>query len=185
MDAKEAITTRRSVRSFKKEAVDPLTIVEILDLASKAPSASNGRPWEFIIVKDQKIKDRIGYLGARSLYERKKRKLKQAKEKFEMIAKAPIYIIVACDTKKSPIFWAHDGSAATQNILLAAHSFGLGTVWLGAPVALIKHQNEIKKMLDIPNHVRIASIVALGHPKKMPGPRVGSNIKEKVHFERW
>lgn len=185
MDAKEAITTRRSVRSFTKETVDPLMIVEILDLASKAPSASNGRPWEFIIVKNQEVKDRIGYLGARSLYERKKRKLKQAKEKFAMIAKAPIYLVVACDTRKSPIFWTHDGSAATQNILLAAHSFGLGAVWLGAPIALTKHQNEIKKMLNLPKHVKIASIVALGHPKKMPGPRVGSDIKDKVHFERW
>ncbi len=185
MDAKEAMTTRRSVRSFTNRSVPPSLIVEILDLASKAPSASNGRPWEFIIVKDQKVKDRIGYLGARSLYERKKRKLKQAREKFEMIAQAPIYIVIACDTKKSPIFWVHDGSAATQNVLLAAHSFGLGAVWLGAPVALAKHQNEIRKMLSIPRHVKIASIVALGYPKSMPGPRMGSDMKNKVHFERW
>jgi nitroreductase len=185
VDAKEAIISRRSVRSFTNRSVPPLLIAEILDLASKAPSASNGRPWEFIIVKDQKVKDRIGYLGARSLYERKKRKLKQAKEKFAMVAQAPIYIVIACDTKKSPIFWVHDGSAATQNVLLAAHSLGLGAVWLGAPVALPKHHNEIRKMLDLPRYVKIASIVALGYPKKMPGPRVGSDMKNKVHFERW
>jgi nitroreductase len=185
VDAKQAIKTRRSVRSFTKRPVPPDLIAEVLDSALKAPSASNGRPWEFIIVKDQKIKERIGYLGARSLYERKKRKLKQAKAKFEIIADAPVYIVVACDTKKSPIFWIHDGSAATQNILLSAHSLGLGAVWLGAPVALTKHQNEIKKMLDIPRHVKLASIVALGYPKKMPGPRMVSDMKKKVHFERW
>jgi nitroreductase len=189
VDAKQAIITRRSVRSFIKRSVPPDLIAEILDSGSKAPSASNGRPWEFIIVKDQKVKDKIGYLGARSLYERKKRKLKQAlkqaKEKFAMIAEAPVYIVVACDTKKSPIFWVHDGSAATQNILLATHALGLGAVWLGAPVALAKHQNEIKKMLKLPRHVKIASIVALGYPKIMPGPRAISDVKEKVHFERW
>jgi nitroreductase len=185
LDTKQAILTRRSVRSFVKRTVPPDMIAEILDSASKAPSASNGRPWEFVIVKDQKIKERIGYLGARSLYERKKRKLKLAKEKFLLIADAPVYIVVACDTKKSPIFWVHDGSAATQNILLAAHSMGLGAVWLGAPVALTKHQNEIKKMLNMPRHVKIASIVALGYPKKVPQPRASSNMKEKVHFERW
>jgi nitroreductase len=185
VDAKQAIITRRSVRSFIKRNVPPDLIAEILDSASKAPSASNGRPWEFIIVKDQKVKDRIGYLGARSLYERKKRKLKQAKEKFAMVAEAPVYIVIACDTKKSPIFWVHDGSAATQNILLAAHSLGLGAVWLGAPVALTKHQNEIKKLLNLPRYVKIASIVALGYPKKMPGPRMVSDMKEMVHFERW
>jgi nitroreductase len=185
VDAKQAIISRRSVRNFVKRSVPPDIIVEILDMASRAPSASNGRPWEFIIVKDQKVKDRIGYLGARSLYERKKRKLSQAKEKFAMIADAPVYIVIACDTKKSPIFWVHDGSAATQNILLAAHSFGLGAVWLGAPVALSKHQTEIKKMLDLPRHIKLASIVALGYPKKMPKPRQKINMKEKVHFERW
>jgi nitroreductase len=185
VDAKQAIFTRRSVRSFKKRNIPPGLIAEILNSASKAPSASNGRPWEFIIVKDQKIKERIGYLGARSLYERKKRKLGQAKEKFQMIAEAPVYIVVACDTKKSPIFWVHDGSAATQNILLAAHSMGLGAVWLGAPVALTKHQNEIKKILNLPRHVKLASIVALGYPKVMPQPRATNNMKEKVHFERW
>jgi nitroreductase len=185
VDAKQAIITRRSVRSFIRRTVPPDLIAEILDSASNAPSASNGRPWEFIIVKDQKVKDRIGYLGARSLYERKKRKLKQAKEKFQMIAEAPVYIVVACDTKKSPIFWIHDGSAATQNILLAVHSLGLGAVWLGAPVALAKHQNEIKKLLKLPRHVKIASIVALGYPKKIPQPRLISDMKDKVHFERW
>jgi nitroreductase len=185
VDAKQAIVTRRSVRSFVKRSVPPDLIAEILDSASKAPSASNGRPWEFIIIKDQKMKDKIGYLGARSLYERKKRKLKLAKEKFAMIAEAPVYIVIACDTKKSPIFWVHDGSAATENILLAAHSLGLGAVWLGAPVALTKHQNEIKKMLNLPRHVKLASIVALGYPKNMPKPRPATDIKEKVHFERW
>jgi nitroreductase len=160
VDAKQAIISRRSVRSFIKRSVPPDLIAEILDSGSKAPSASNGRPWEFIIVKDQKIKDRIGYLGARSLYERKKRKLKQAKEKFAMIAEAPVYIVVACDTKKSPTFWVHDG-------------------------CLSKHQNEIKKMLKLPRHVKIASIVALGYPKIMPKPRAISDVKEKVHFERW
>lgn len=185
MDVKQAISTRRSVRSFIKRTVPPDLIAEILNSASKAPSASNGRPWEFIIVTDQKVKDRIGYLGARSLYERKKRKLKLAKEKFALIAEAPVYIVVACDSKKSPIFWVHDGSAATQNILLAAHSLGLGAVWLGAPVALSQHQNEIKKMLNLPRPVKIASIVALGYPKKMPQPRAISDMKQKVHFERW
>jgi nitroreductase len=137
------------------------------------------------VVKDQKVKEKIGYLGARSLYERKKRKLKDTKKQFAMIAEAPLFIVLACSTRKSPIFWKHDGSAATQNMLLAAHSQGLGAVWLGAPVALKKHSNEIKKLLKIPKQFELASIVALGIPKTMPKPRPQSDIKDKVHFERW
>jgi len=185
VDAIESILTRRSVRNYKEEEIPPTKIVEILRCALRAPSASNGQPWEFILVKDQKIKDRIGYLGARSLYERKKRKLKDTKKRFEKIAQAPLFIVVVCNTKKSPIFWKHDGSAATQNMLLSAHALGLGAVWLGAPIALKKHNNEIKKLLRMPKQCEIASIIALGHPTKMPKPGPQGDIKDKVHFERW
>lgn len=185
MDAIESILTRRSVRDFKEKEISPNKIVDILSCAVRAPSSSNAQPWEFVLVKDQKIKDKIGYLGARSLYERKKRKLKDTKKRFEKIAQAPLFIVVVCNTKKNPIFWKHDGSAATQNMLLSAHALGLGAVWLGAPIALKKHSNEIKKLLKIPKHCEIASIVALGYPTKMPEPRPQGDIKDKVHFERW
>lgn len=185
MDAIFNINTRRSVRSFIERDISPNQIAEILTCGLKAPSSSNSRPWEFILVKDQKIKEKISHLGARSLYERKKRRLKDAQKHFEAIAKAPIYIVVACNTKKSPIFWGHDGSAATQNMLLAAHALGLGAVWLGAPVALKKHSNEIKKLLGMPKDLEITSIVALGYPEKIPSPMPVGDLKDKVHYERW
>jgi nitroreductase len=185
VEAIENLNTRRSVRNFKPKDISAKQIADILNCALLAPSASNGRPWEFVIVKDQKIKDRIGYLGARSLYERKNRKLKDTKAQFARIAEAPLFIVVACNTKKSPIFWKHDGSAATQNMLLSAHALGLGAVWLGAPVALKKHTNEIKRILKMPKSMEIASIIALGHPKTSPKPRPVRDIKEKIHYERW
>jgi nitroreductase len=185
VEAIETILSRRSVRNFIERDIPPEKIIEILDCAVRAPSASNMQPWEFILVRNQEVKDRIGYLGARSLYERRKRRLKVSKKRFAMIAKAPLFIVIACNTKKSPIFWKHDGSAATQNILLAAHAQGLAAVWLGAPVALKKHSNEIKKLLKLPKSCEIASIVALGYPKTMPKPRPQSDIKDKIHFERW
>ncbi len=111
--------------------------------------------------------------------------MKNSKKRFSKIAEAPLFIVVACNTKKSPIFWRHDGSAATQNLLLAAHAFGLGAVWLGAPVALKKHSNEIKKLLKMPKHFEIVSIVALGYPLVVQNPRPQDDIKDKVHFERW
>ena len=185
MDAIEAIKTRRSIRLFKKKDVSPGKIVKVLECGVKAPSASNYQPWEFVIVRQGSVKNRIGYLGARSLFERKKRKLKDAKKQFSKIAEAPVFIVVACDTKASPIFWKQDGSAATQNMLLAAHAQGLGGVWLGAPVALSKHKNEIKKLIGIPRHYDIISIVALGYPAKKPRARPMMDFKSKVHFERW
>jgi nitroreductase len=185
VDVIEAIKTRRSIRLFKKKDVSPQKIVDILECGVRAPSASNYQPWEFVVVREESIKNRIGYLGARSLYERKKRKLKDAQKHFSKIAEAPVFIVVACDTKSSPIFWRHDGAAATQNMLLAAHGQGLGGVWVGAPVALAKHKNEIKKLLGMPKNYDIISIVALGYPAKNPRPRPMKEFKEKVHFERW
>jgi nitroreductase len=185
VDVIDAIKTRRSIRLFKKKDVSPQKIVSILECGVKAPSASNYQPWEFVIVREAAIKNRIGYLGARSLFERKKRKLKDAKKHFSKIAEAPVFIVVACDRNVSPIFWKQDGSAATQNILLAAHAQGLGGVWLGAPVALTKHKTEIKKFLGMPRHYDIISIVALGHSAKAPRTRPMKDFKDKVHFERW
>lgn len=185
MEAVDAIKTRRSIRFFKKRDISPGMIAEILECAVKAPSASNIQPWEFVVVRDSRMKERIGYLGARSLFERKKRKLKDSKEHFSRIAEAPVFIVVGCDKKRSPIFWTHDGSAATQNMLLAAHSRGLGGVWLGAPVALRKHRTEIRKMLGMPGHYEPVSIVALGHPAKKPKPRPVRDMKDMIHYERW
>lgn len=185
MDAIEAIISRRSIRSYEERDIPPGKIADLLTCAIKAPSSSNAQPWEFILVKEQRVKDRIGYLGARSLYERKKRKLGPSEKRFAQIAKAPLFIVIACDTKKSPIFWKHDGSTATQNILLAAHSMGLGGVWLGAPVALKKHSDEIKKLLKIPKRYEIASIVALGYPHKIPKSKPQAALKDKIHYERW
>lgn len=185
MDVIEAIKTRRSIRLFKKKDVSPQKIVEILECGVKAPSASNYQPWEFVIVRDGSVKNRIGYLGARSLFERKKWNLKDSKKQFAKIAEAPVFIVVACDTKASPIFWKQDGSAATQNMLLAAHAQGLGGVWLGAPVALTKHKTEIKKLLGMPRHYDIVSIVALGYSAKMPRARPMKDFKNIVHLERW
>lgn len=185
MEAIFNINTRRSVRNFREKDIPPNQIAEILTCGLKAPSSSNSRPWEFVLVKDQKIKERIGFLGARSLYERKKRRLKDTKKQFENIAKAPLFVVVACNTIKSPIFWRHDGSAATQNMLLAAHALDLGAVWLGAPVALKKHSDEIKKLLGMPKNMEIASIIALGYPEKIPNPRPVGDLKDKVHYESW
>jgi nitroreductase len=185
VDAIEAIHTRQSIRNFKEKEVSGGTIATILDCATKAPSSGNKQPWEFIIIKDQKVKEKIALLGARSLYERKKAKLKDSKENFEKIARAPIFVVVACDTLKSPAFWKHDGSACTQNILLSANALGVGSVWLGAPVALDKFSNQIKKMLKIPKSYGLASIVALGYPSKIPRKSSRKNLKDKVHYEEW
>lgn len=185
MDAIEAIKDRSSVRHFEDRDVPVNIMVNILECAQRAPSSGNKQPWEFILIKDKKVKEKIALLGARSLYERKKAKLKESKMRFGEIANAPLFVVVACDTRKSPTFWRHDGSACTQNLLLAAHAIGVGSVWLGAPVALEKFSKEIKKTLKMPKTYDIVSIVALGYPSKVPSQSPRKSLKDQVHYEMW
>jgi nitroreductase len=185
VDAIEAIMGRSSVRLFEERDIPVNIMVKVLECAQRAPSSGNKQPWEFILIKDKKVKEKIALLGARSLYERKKAKLKDSKKKFGDIAKAPLFVVVACDTRKSPTFWRHDGSACTQNLLLAAHAVGVGSVWLGAPIALEKLSKEIKKTLKMPKTYEIVSIVALGYPSRAPTQSARKSLKDQVHYELW
>jgi nitroreductase len=126
MDVLEAIKGRRSVRSFKGEKnVPEETVEELIDAARWAPSAGNIQPWEFIIVRNPDIKE----------------KLAEAASNQSFLEEAPVVIIVCADENRSSqgygqrgktLYCIQDTAAAIQNIHLAAHSLGLGTCWVGA-----------------------------------------------------
>jgi len=127
MEILEAIKTRRSIRKFtdkkvSKEDINTLKVSKedintLLEAAMQAPSAGNQQPWEFIVIDDRKILDVIPDFHPYS----------------KMLKESPIAILVCgkIDATKYCGYWVQDCSAATQNILLAAHGVGLGAVWLG------------------------------------------------------
>ena len=123
------ILSRRSIRKFLDKPVSDEHITSILRAAMSAPSAGNGQPWEFIVIKNKDILMQVPELHPYA----------------KMAAEAPISIVVCCDTSKKPRegFWMQDLSAASQNILLAANSLGLGSVWCG-----IYPNEERTKILD-------------------------------------
>lgn len=115
------IATRTSIRDYEARPVEKEKIEKMLRAAMAAPTAMNKQPWHFVVVDQRDLLDALA----------------DANPYAKMIKKAPLAIVVCGDTEKmieggGRDFWIQDASAATENMLLAAHAMGLGAVWTGA-----------------------------------------------------
>jgi len=169
MNTLEAIFTRRSVRNFKHELISEENLKDLLKAGMQAPSARNEQPWHFIVIDDLELLHAIPEFHP---YAR-------------MLMDAPLAILVCSDRKLETkrASWLQDCSAATQNILLAAHAKGLGAVWLG----IFPDSDRVKGMQDllsIPTDVRPVSLVAVGYPASLPEPE-DRYKEERVHRNQW
>ena len=169
MDLFDAIYTRRSIREYEDKPVSDDLVREIIGAAMMAPSAGNSRPWQFVVITDPAVKSEIPRIHPHGA----------------MAADAPVSILVCGDLslEKYPGNWIADCSAATQNLLLAAHGKGLGAVWTG----LWPEEDRIRsfrKLLDLPEHVVPLVLVPMGYPA-YPPQRQDRFEEEKIHYDRW
>lgn len=169
MDVYEAIKTRRSVRNYKDEKIDDAVLNRILEAARLAPSANNAQKYKLIIVKDAL----------------KKKALAKAALNQNFIAEAPIIIIGVAldpesDSDSSVPFYAVDLAIAFDHITLVAVAEGLGTCWIGA-----FDQNEVKKILNIPQQYRVVALMPLGIPADKPGRKIRKSLEELVREEEF
>ncbi|NHV05949.1 MAG: nitroreductase family protein [Thaumarchaeota archaeon] len=171
MDVIEAIKSRRSIRSYKKEDVSDEDLNKILEAATWAPSAGNLNPWEFIVIKD----------------EENKKKLSEAALEQYFISEAPVVVVVCANVTRTSsvygergkrLYCIQDCAAATQNLLLAAHSLGYGTCWVGA-----FDDQEVAKLLKLPSNVIPLAIVPIGKPKEKPVTPRRLPLSKVVHYE--
>ncbi|EFI35823.1 nitroreductase [Desulfonatronospira thiodismutans ASO3-1] len=169
MDVIEAIMNRRSIRKYKDKPVTDEQIKTILEAAMVAPSAGNAQPWHFIICRDKETQSKV----------------KEINPYAAMADKAPLGILVCADLslEKFPGYWVQDCSAATQNILLAAHSLGLGSVWTG--IHPIKEREEgFQKLFNLPDQVIPLAYVVIGYPDQ--DHKTPSRYKpERIHYDKW
>ena len=169
MNALEAIFTRRSVRNFKPDPVPDNDVHDLLKAGMQAPSAKNEQPWHFIVINDPDLLHAIPEFHPFS----------------KMLQTAPMAILVCSDRKLETkrASWLQDCSAATENILLAAHAKGLGAVWLG-----IFPDSErvlgMQALLNMPKDIRPVSLVAVGYSDSRPEP-VDRYKQERVHYNQW
>lgn len=165
--ALSAIYNRKSVRNFIKDRpVSDEDVQALIKAGMSAPSGKDTRPWEFVIINDRAILDKMA------------EELPTAK----MLSQAPMAIVVCGDTIRSS-YWYLDCSAATENILLAAEAMELGGVWTAAypyrdrMATVIKHTNMPAQVLPL-------VVIPIGYP--MGNHSVKDKYDEKkIHMNKW
>ncbi|MFI3305808.1 MAG: nitroreductase family protein [Rikenellaceae bacterium] len=156
----KSIHERTSVRSYTERTVSKEQLVELVKAGMAAPSSMNRQPWRFVVIQERATLDKLGEIKP-------------------PVAKAPAAIVVLGDTKVSNS-WVLDCSAVTQNILIAATSMGLGTVWTGA-YGNAKFESLLKETLDLPDGVMPLSVIAVGYADGVQTPKDKFD-ESKIHF---
>jgi nitroreductase len=162
----ELIKKRRSIRKYTAEDVSDEQVRMMLEAAMAAPSASNLRPWHFVVVRDA---------GRRA-------ELAKSHRWSYMCADAPVVFAVVGDPQASE-HWVEDASAATENLLLLVAGIGLGGVWM-ATYPHEERESHVRRTLGIPDGLRILCLVAVGHPAEEKKPRTQYD-ESRVHREVW
>ncbi|MGA2675374.1 MAG: nitroreductase family protein [Methanobacterium sp.] len=169
MEVFNAITKRRSIRKYKDIEIEEEKIKKILESARLSPSAANRQQWKFIIIKDKVTRE----------------DLVDAANGQKFVGEAPV-LIVACSTESESIMpcgqyaYTVDLSIALSFIILEATELELGTCWLGA-----FNETMVKKILNIPDEIRVVGIVTLGYANENPAPRPRKNEEEIVCYESY
>jgi len=164
MDVLEALLKRRSVRKYKSTPVEKDIIKKIIDAGRLAPTARNIQPWEFVVVTDKKMREKIADIT----------------EYGKFIAQAPVCIVVFCkDTK----YFLEDGCAATVNMLLAAEGLGLKSCWVAGDKK--PYCGTIAEILGVPSDYKLISFVPVGYSDESPQSPSKRTLKEITHWEKF
>lgn len=167
MELNEVLLKRRSIRKFTDEPVSEEDVLKLLHAGMSGPSACNRTPWEFFVVTNPEILEKL-----------------RKSARYSKI-KAPLAIVVCGNLSKAlPLqlspFWIQDCSAATENILLKATDLGLGAVWCGIH-PMKTSEKKVSEALSLSEKLVPLNIIHIGHPAEFPEPRDQFNEK-KVHY---
>lgn len=168
MELYNALLNRRSIRKYSDKELPNGVIDYLLKSAMYAPSAMNNQAWQFVVVNQREKLDDI---------------FKIIPQEMLKSAKAAILVCGDFNLEKNIDYIQQNCSAATQNILLAAHGLGLGSCWIG--VYPVKETiSGLQKLFNLPEYVIPITLVSLGYPAE--NPVAEERYKgEKVHFNQW
>jgi nitroreductase len=163
----QSIRNRRSTRAFLEEQLKEEELQEIVDAGIYAPSATNRQPWNFTVVQNKDLLDRLNESFKELARNSGNEYLERVgnNEKFHVFHNAPTVIFVSGDEKNHSA--AVDCAAAVENILIAAESLGLGTCWIGFIAFLLNNEQgkAYLKELGVPEGFRQFHSVAIGYKK--------------------
>jgi nitroreductase len=158
----DLILSRRSIRRYEIKDISEEVLLQILEAGRQAPSAVNRQPFRFVVVKDHEIMKNL----CDNLITR-------------FVKYAPVAIVGCADVKSLLTGkWAVvDTTIAMQNMVIAAWTLGIGSCWIGAC-----NEEEVKKMLKIPDKWKIVALITFGYPAEQPKPRKKKSIEELFNF---
>lgn len=170
----ELLKRRRSCRRFTGESVDENAVCNIMKAALMSPSGHRINPWEFVLVEDREMLKSLSVCKAAGA---------------QLLEGAALAVVVVADTEKSDV-WIEDCSIATILMQLAAEEMGLGTCWV--QIRLRKDadggsaEENVKALLQLPQHYAVLSILAVGHKERDSKPFDEDKMQwEKVHVEHF
>ena len=180
MEFSSVIKSRESIRDFTDKKVEDEKIKYVLECARLAPSWTNKQCWQFIVVNDKKI---IKDLSKTSIINR-------------WLKKAPVIIVACGDPKQSGVrndidYFVVDVSIALEHLVLAATDQELGTCWIGG-----FNERKVKRILEIPENIRVVALAPLGYPAGKKGftgklaklvtqSKKRKSLDKIVHFNKW
>lgn len=167
MDILEIIKTRRSIRRFLDRTIPDDLVEKILEAGRWAPSGLNNQPWRFAVVADPGLKEGLSKLTRYS----------------RIVQGAGVLIPVFLNNAESyhRIKDAQAIGACLQNMLLEAHSMGLGAVWLGE---IIKSDREIRNLLGLGDELELMAVLAIGYPAEAPGATKRKALQDLIVYRR-
>lgn len=184
MDTIDAIRGRRSVRKFSNRAVEPEKLQTVLEAVRLSPSWANMQCCRLIVVQDAALKEKMSELSyVEAFFAPKGYKTNPAQD---ALAQAPVVIVACADPTHSgdlrgQKYYLTDVGIAAENLMLAAHAVGLGSVFVG-----VFDEEQLGDLLDIPKEYRIVGLFPLGYPLetgKAGPPR--KPLEEIVYYEKW
>lgn len=169
MNVMEAIQARRSIRAYKDQPVEEAKLLAVLEAGRLAPSASNRQEWRYVVVRDVKTRA----------------KLAEAANGQKFIAEAPVVLAACARTDGHKMTCGEpcypiDVAISLDHITLKAVDEGLGTCWIGA-----FSQPAVKKLLGVPDDIRVVALMPLGYPAGEPAGRSRLDLNEVVMQEKW
>lgn len=202
----DLVHRRRSVRRFKPAPIPEGYVEKILEAARWAMSGANGQPWEFVVVKDKKLREKIVSIyrdsrkHVRIIEETRLKELRHpafsGPDDETGWKDAPVLIVVCADprtfqaTVLSSHFYMGEGAPlatflknvanATQLIHLAAAALGLGGQWVSVNNTW---EGPVKELLGIPPVLAVQTIVPIGYPVRKPAPPYRRKLNEVVHYD--
>ena len=165
MSLVDVILSRRSIRSYEKKEVPDEVLSKILEAGRQAPSASNVQPWHFIVLTDCEIKEKLSH------------------GRWNTFVKDSAFTVVGCayvgdsyGQKWSTI----DTTIALENMVIAAWALGVGSCWIGD-----FKEEDVKKLLNIPDGWKVIALISFGYPAEQPGSRRKKPLTEIVGYNKF